>query len=160
MRSVQVDPIGAVSRQKVLAPATELYIHPRITHVDAAAVGVLRDVEGVTTSNLSSSDVSFHALREYVPGDDRRSIHWRTTARTGKLMVRQFEETMRAHLLVMLSTVAADYETEDDFELAVSVAGSLAPRRRCATTVRSACTPRWASSVSPTCWACSTGSPA
>lgn len=126
VRSVQVDPIGAVSRQKVLAPATELYIHPRITHVDAAAVGVLRDVEGVTTSNLSSSDVSFHALREYVPGDDRRSIHWRTTARTGKLMVRQFEETMRAHLLVMLSTVAADYETEDDFELAVSVAGSLA----------------------------------
>ncbi len=126
VRSVQVDPIGAMSRQKVLAPATELYIHPRITHVEAGAVGALRDVEGITTSNLSSSDVSFHALREYVPGDDRRSIHWRTTARTGKLMVRQFEETMRAHLLVLLSTVRADYATEDDFELAVSVVGSLA----------------------------------
>lgn len=126
VRSVQGDPLGAISRQKVLTDAVELFIHPRITHVDGGAFGILRDVEGVTTSNLSSSDVSFHALREYVPGDDRRSVHWRTTARTGKLMVRQFEETMRAHLLILLSTLPADYGTDDDFELAVSTAGSLA----------------------------------
>ncbi len=126
VRSVQGDPLGAISRQKILTEAVELFIHPRITHVDGGAFGILRDVEGVTTSNLSSSDVSFHALREYVPGDDRRSVHWRTTARTGKLMVRQFEETMRAHLLILLSTLPSDYATEDDFELAVSAAGSLA----------------------------------
>lgn len=126
VRSVQADPIGAVSRNKILTPATELYIHPRIAHVEAGAIGMLKDVEGITTTNLSSSDVSFHALREYTPGDDRRAVHWRTTARTGRLMVRQFEETMRAHLVLMLSTVASDYETPDDFELAVSTVGSLA----------------------------------
>lgn len=123
--SVQSDPVGAVSRKKHLTEATELYIHPRIAHVDAGAIGMLKDVEGVTTTNLSSSDVSFHALREYTPGDDRRAVHWRTTARTGKLMVRQFEETMRAHLVLMLSTIESDYETPDDFELAVSTVGSL-----------------------------------
>lgn len=125
VNSVQADPIGAVSRQKILSEATELYIHPRIAHVEAGAIGVLKDIEGITTSNLSSSDVSFHALREYVAGDDRRAVHWKTTARTGRLMVRQFEETMRAHLLILLSTVETDYETEDDFELAVSSVGSL-----------------------------------
>lgn len=126
VRSVQSDPIGAVSRSKQLTEMTELYIHPRVIHVEAGAIGLLKDVEGTTTTtNLSSSDVSFHALREYIPGDDRRAVHWRTTARTGRLMVRQFEETMRAHLVLMLSTIGSDYETPEDFELAVSALGSL-----------------------------------
>lgn len=125
VRSVQADPIGAISRQKTLTDQVQFYIHPTIAHVDLGAIGVLKDVEGITTSSLSSSDVSFHALREYVPGDDRRSVHWRTTARTGKLIVRQFEETMRAHLLIVLSTHQDDYDSDDSFERAVSVAASL-----------------------------------
>lgn len=125
VRSVQTDPIGAISKETVHTEALELYIHPRITPVSSRAIGMLKDVEGVTTSNLSSLDVSFHALREYVPGDDRRAVHWKTTARLGKLMVRQFEETMRAHLVLLLSTQREDYATEDDFELAVSAVGSI-----------------------------------
>ena len=35
------------------------------------------DVEGVASEKLTSSDVSFHALRDYEPGDDRRAVHWR-----------------------------------------------------------------------------------
>ena len=125
VRSAMTDPLAAVSRKKLLSEVSDLFVHPRVVLLEAGAIGFLRDVEGIATQNLSSSDVSFHTLREYVPGDDRRSVHWRTTARTGKLMVRQFEETMRAHLLIMLSTVPDDYASPDDFELAVSVAGSL-----------------------------------
>ncbi len=125
VRSAMTDPLAAVSRKKLLSDVSDLFVHPRVVLLEAGAIGFLRDVEGIATQNLSSSDVSFHTLREYVPGDDRRSVHWRTTARTGKLMVRQFEETMRAHLLIMLSTVPDDYASPDDFELAVSVAGSL-----------------------------------
>ena len=39
--------------------------------MNASTVGFIRDIEGATTQDLSSADVSFHALREYVPGDDR-----------------------------------------------------------------------------------------
>ncbi len=60
-----------------------------------------------------------------MPGDDRRNVHWRSTARTGHLMVRQFEETRRASLVVLLSTRFEDYPHEDDFETAVSAACSL-----------------------------------
>ncbi|HBY22957.1 MAG TPA: DUF58 domain-containing protein, partial [Propionibacteriaceae bacterium] len=87
--------------------------------------GFQSDVEGVTTARLSSSDVSFHALREYSPGDDRRHVHWPTTARTGKLTVRQFEETRRSHHTIFLDTSAAAW-TSDEFELGVSVTASLA----------------------------------
>ena len=126
VRAVQADPVGLIRRTKVFSDPMELCVHPRMVPVELAAVGFLKDVEGITTANLSSSDVSFHALRDYIPGDDRRSVHWRTTARTGRLMVRQFEETMRAHLLLVLSTLRGDYASEDDFEAAVSVTASLA----------------------------------
>lgn len=125
VRAVQADPVGLVHRTKVFTDQVEMFVHPKVVLVEATALGFLKDVEGITTANLSSSDVSFHALRDYVPGDDRRSVHWRTTARTGRIIVRQFEETMRAHLLVLLSTVRADYASEDDFEMAVSTAASL-----------------------------------
>ena len=72
--------------------------------------------------------MSFHALREYVPGDERRYIHWKSTAKTGTYMVRQFEETRRSHLVIALSLANSDYADDDEFELAVSVAGSLGVR--------------------------------
>ncbi len=77
------------------------------------------------TTELSSADVSFHALRDYVPGDDRRHIHWKTTARTNKLMVRQFEETRRAHLAISLSINTDEYDSGPEFEMAISVAASI-----------------------------------
>jgi uncharacterized protein (DUF58 family) len=69
--------------------------------------------------------VSFHALRDYVPGDDRRHIHWKTTARTNNLMVRQFEETRRAHLAISLTINTHEYGSEQEFEMAISAAASI-----------------------------------
>ena len=83
--------------------------------------------QGQPTSIISTSDISFHALREYVPGDDRRYVHWKSTARSvdGTIMVRQFEDTRRNHLAIALDDLEAGYTDERDFELAVSVCGSL-----------------------------------
>jgi uncharacterized protein (DUF58 family) len=124
--SVRTDPLHLVRREQEWSDSVDLYVHPRTVPLGHDSTGFIRDIEGITTQALTSNDVSFHALREYQPGDDRRAIHWRTTARVGKLMVRQFEETRRAHLLIVLPTALADYATEDDFETAISVAGSLA----------------------------------
>ena len=126
VRSVKSDPLGLLQRVKQWSESVELFIHPRVVALNSTTTGFLRDVEGVTTQNLSSSDVAFHTLRDYVPGDDRRSIHWRTTARIGKLMVRQFEETQRAHHLIVLSQRMDDYATDEEFETAISVVASLA----------------------------------
>ncbi|PID98489.1 MAG: DUF58 domain-containing protein, partial [Actinomycetales bacterium] len=63
---------------------------------------------------------------EYIPGDDHRDVHWRSTAHLGTLMVRQFEDTRRAHLLVIFDTRASSWASENEFETGVSVAASLA----------------------------------
>lgn len=125
VRAIKGDPLGLLHRVHTWTKPVELFVHPDVVLLESKAMGFLKDVEGVPTQNLSSSDVSFHALRDYVPGDDRRSIHWRTTARTGKLVVRQFEETMRSHLVILLSLDPDDYAEPEAFELAVSTAGSL-----------------------------------
>ncbi|MGA7203338.1 MAG: DUF58 domain-containing protein, partial [Specibacter sp.] len=125
VRSVRADPLHLLRRQVFWTDPTDLFVHPRTTALDGPAAGFLKDLEGLPTTELSSADVSFHALRDYVPGDDRRHIHWKTTARTGKLMVRQFEETRRAHMAVALSVNTDEYVRDEDFELAISAAASL-----------------------------------
>jgi uncharacterized protein (DUF58 family) len=125
VRSVRQDPLGLLRRQLEWTEPQDLYVHPRTVTLQGSSAGFIRDLEGLPTHDLSSADVSFHALRDYVPGDDRRHIHWKTVARTDTLMVRQFEETRRAHLAIALSTNTAEYATENDFELAVSVAASI-----------------------------------
>ncbi len=125
VRSVRGDPFGIARREVRWTDPVEVFVHPRTVALTGASAGFLKDIEGRPTRILSPSDMSFHALREYVPGDDRRHIHWKTTARTGRLMVRQFEETRRSHLAVALSTNRTDYDDPEEFELAVSVAGSL-----------------------------------
>ena len=124
--TIRGDSLGLVRRVQTWSDATELYIHPRTVAMNASTVGFIRDIEGATTQDLSSADVSFHALREYVPGDDRRAIHWRSTARIGKLMVRQFEETRRSHLLIVLDLDTDAWASDDEFEIGVSAAASMA----------------------------------
>jgi hypothetical protein len=127
-RIVRADPIGLVRREVVWSGVTELYVHPRTVAIPSVSSGFIRDLEGTSTRDLTSSDIAFHALREYTPGDERRSIHWKTTARTGRYMVRQFEETRRSHLMIGLSLAGDDFASDEEFELAVSVAASLGAR--------------------------------
>ncbi|XAS67897.1 DUF58 domain-containing protein [Micrococcaceae bacterium Sec5.7] len=125
VRSVRADPLLLLRRQVLWTEPEDLYVHPKTVALAGSAAGFIRDLEGMPTADLSSADVSFHALRDYVPGDDRRHIHWKTTARTNKLMVRQFEETRRAHLAISLSINTDEYSSEHEFEMAISAAASI-----------------------------------
>jgi uncharacterized protein (DUF58 family) len=128
VRSVRADPVGLVRRELLWAGSEQLIVHPRTIAAASTSTGLIHDLEGQTTRDLSSSDIAFHALREYQPGDERRFIHWKSTAKTGTYMVRQFEQTRRSHLVVAQSLSLDDYESDDEFELAVSVTASLGVR--------------------------------
>lgn len=148
VRTVRADPLGLVRRELEWTDRVDLVVHPYTVSVPSTSTGLIRDLEGSPTRDLTSSDVAFHALREYQSGDDRRHIHWRSTAKTGTYMVRQFEQTRRSHLVVALSTSSSDFASDEEFELAVSVAGSLGVRAvrdgRTIAVVVSAVTPEFA----------------
>ena len=126
--SVRGDPLGLMRREVAWTHRIDLYVHPKTIALAGLASGWIRDLEGMATNDLSPSDVAFHTLREYVPGDDRRHVHWRTSARIGTLMVRQFVDTRRSHLGIVVDCARDRYASDAEFELAMSVAGSLGLR--------------------------------
>jgi uncharacterized protein (DUF58 family) len=124
--SVRGDQLGLIRRAVKWTPPLELFVHPVTTRLNPSQAGLVRDLEGQVSKKITDSDISFHALRAYVPGDDRRYVHWRTSARTGQLMVRQFEESRRSQLTIVHSTRDSYYASENEFELGVSVMASIA----------------------------------
>lgn len=126
--TVRGDPLGLMRREVSWTDVIELFVHPRIVGLDPLGSGLLRDLEGQSSNDVSLSDPAFHTLRDYAAGDDRRYIHWRTSARTGRLMVRQFVDTRRIHATLVVDRDPASYGSEEEFEIALSAAGSIAVR--------------------------------
>ncbi|MET0673088.1 MAG: DUF58 domain-containing protein [Microbacterium pygmaeum] len=126
--TVRSDPVGLLRREHAFDDVHELFVHPRTVVLPSTSAGVIRDLEGAPTRRLVDADMSFHAIREYTPGDSRRQVHWKSTAKTGQLMVRQYEESRRSRMAVVLGDAAAEYADADEFELAVSSAASLGLR--------------------------------
>ena len=112
------DPVGLLRREHAFDDAHELYVHPRTVPVPSSSAGLIRDLDGSPTTRLVDADMSFHAIREYAPGDSRRQVHWKSTATTGTLMVRQYEESRRSRMLIALATAETEFANEDEFELA------------------------------------------
>jgi hypothetical protein len=132
--TVRGDPFGLVRRTVPWSEVVELVVHPITVGIESLGAGVLRDLEGQTTNETSTSDLAFHTLREYAPGDDRRYIHWRSSARASALsgettlLVRQFLDTRRSHLTAIVDGQASSYLDEIDFETAISAAASVVRR--------------------------------
>lgn len=122
------DPLGLFRREVTWSDVHEIFVHPVITPLEPLGAGLIRDLEGNVSENVSQSDLAFHALREYTPGDDLRHIHWRSSARHGQLLVRQFLDTRRSHLNIVVDSDPASYRDPEDFELAISAAASLLVR--------------------------------
>ena len=126
--AVRTDPLGLLRREAVTQAAVDLFVHPKIIALESLSPGLQRDLEGQATRDLSVSDLAFHTLRDYVPGDDRRHVHWRSSAKVGRLLVRQFQDTRRSQLTVVVDGATTSYAADEEFELAMSVAGSVCVR--------------------------------
>ncbi|WP_432106866.1 DUF58 domain-containing protein [Streptomyces sp. AA1529] len=130
LRLERTEPLGLARRVRVFGPGEggtdTLLVRPRVCPLPVLPSGTAHHVEGPTSDTADEGSLTFHALREYVLGDDLRRVHWRSTARTGTLMVKQLVDVSLPHTTLVLDTRTAAYRTEDDFELAVDCAASVA----------------------------------
>jgi len=124
------DPFGLAQRRWELLGADELLVWPRIhdVRVPEQLGGRVHSVTelGPEVSQVGDGD-EFLTLREYEQGDDLRRVHWRSTARTGRMMIRQHEARRHARALVILDVRPECYD-EESFEQAVEAAGSIVHR--------------------------------
>jgi len=74
----------------------------------------------------AGSSADLLALRNYEPGDSHRLIHWKASARAGRLLVRQFAAEGSENFMLWLRTPANVWTRPEQFELLVSFAATLA----------------------------------
>ncbi len=122
-------PFGLTARQAALTPAEEVIVLPRLGRVHR---GRLRRRLATAAPHPArvhrpgrrdpEAQADFHSLRAFRTGDSPRWIHWRTSARRGELMVREFEDEYTDNLLVVLDLGAA---LTPAVEAAVSLAATV-----------------------------------
>lgn len=121
------DPFGLFRGfAKVPLAQTTLILPKRYPLPPIAMPGTMKYQEGgvAMASNIGRSE-EFVSLREYRRGDPYRHIHWRSWAKTGKPIVKEFEDEFFVRHALVLDTFIDDPRSEA-FEEAVSVAASFA----------------------------------
>jgi uncharacterized protein (DUF58 family) len=129
-------PFGLVYRRKELTPAEEILVLPRLGRLHR---GLFRRLLRSAASDQdrrwrqprrhAAAQEQFHGLRPFRTGDNPRSVHWRTSARRGEWMVREFEDIPSENLLLVFDPTIS-VGGEDAFEAAVSLAATIAAEWR------------------------------
>lgn len=120
------DPFGLASSSTEGAGVTELTVWPAVDDVLPLPHTTGDDpLAGTDHPNaLASNGDDFYALRPYVIGDDLRRVHWKSSARTEELLVRQDEMPWQGRATVILDGRRGSH-SDESFERAVSAAASV-----------------------------------
>ncbi|MFQ6399072.1 DUF58 domain-containing protein [Nocardia sp. KC 131] len=101
-----IGPLGVAGRQtRRTVPARVRALPPfRSERLMRSKVKRLQHLEGRNVANLRGQGTEFDSFREYVAGDDVRSIDWRATARANDVLVRTWRPERNRHMLMLLDT--------------------------------------------------------
>ena len=120
----RADPFGLCRRVRALGGPQVISVHPRSLALRPLPTGMSRNLEGPSSDTSPMGTVTFHRLREYVVGDDLRNVHWASTAKVGKLVVRQYVDTAQPYTVVLVDLRPSVFSPET-FEEAMDVAASV-----------------------------------
>jgi uncharacterized protein (DUF58 family) len=120
--AVVEDPFGLARSETVLDPGASHLVYPRLVELDSlfSEAGRLRQ-GGRRLLLRRPTGYDLHSVREHVEGESLRAVHWPSTARRGRLMVKELEDAPRDELAVLLDCAGAG----EPFEVAVRCTGSL-----------------------------------
>ncbi len=113
--------------KRVISPSDSILILPKRYKLPAFIMeGTARDHSGgLAQSNMSGLSDDFRGLRPYRPGDTLKQMDWAAWARTGKPIVREYENFFFPRYGLVLDT-NGEFEHPEHFEEAVSLAASFA----------------------------------
>lgn len=119
------DPFGFLRFARRFTQRTEVVVYPRSYDLGGFPLGG-RGVEPEAWGAFARQGDEFSTLREYRHGDERRHIHWKSVARTGELIVREFSASSPRRYAVVLDLHRAGLRVpEAEIEDAVSAAASV-----------------------------------
>ncbi|MGB0113280.1 MAG: DUF58 domain-containing protein [Ilumatobacteraceae bacterium] len=119
------DPLGIASTSTVIADLDEVVVAPRALMLDMPQLGqgVLGAALLDRARRLGPGD--FHGLREYAIGDEPRTIHWRASARSDTLMVKEHTVEGLHRCTVVFDAAPGSHASPASFERGITAAASL-----------------------------------
>ncbi|PYT52360.1 MAG: hypothetical protein DMG43_11965 [Acidobacteria bacterium] len=128
-------PFGFLQKARHLNLKTEALVYPSVEPTEEY-LDILPGLQGALESLVKGRGQDLYALRDYLPTDSARHVHWKASARLGSLMVREFTREDESRILLVLdphlsaaesSGLASGVATRNDrFERAVTICASLA----------------------------------
>jgi uncharacterized protein (DUF58 family) len=125
-------PFGLVEHRVTIALSDQIVVYPSIGRLTRRWFQMHRQATENRRGqrhDRSAQQVEYHGLRDYRSGDSPRWIHWRTSARRGELMVKEFEQQNEQDLAILidpwLPRTKAAPEQREALELAISFAATL-----------------------------------
>lgn len=98
-------PFGLIERRVTTLDPAELLVYPRVGHLTRRWQIVQRqssETKRGQRHDRSAQQQEYHGLRDYRPGDSPRWIHWRTSARLGEPMIKEFEQQSEQDLAILI----------------------------------------------------------
>jgi uncharacterized protein (DUF58 family) len=125
LEALRTDPLGLARTRLTVSGTVEVIVYPRVHRISPPPGGREQPaaVRNRAFTQASRRD-TFAGLREYVAGDDLRLVHWRSSARTGDLVVRQ-DEQPRPQATAVVLDVRRTAHAGLSLEQATSVAASV-----------------------------------
>lgn len=127
----RTDPLRLAATAAVALPDQPLLVYPRFYSMDEFIVPLGRRYQpgGIPLSSSLGDSIEFVGTREYRAGDPIKHIHWRSWARRGKPVVKEFQEEYFCRIALILDTFLppkAGARQQRAFEAAISVLASIA----------------------------------
>lgn len=124
------DPLGLAERRSLQAGKTTLLVLPRLSRIEDFELLAGRVLGiGLKPGTSVKGAGEFRGIRPHQPGEPLSRVHWKSTAKTGILMLRETEEAPRAENVVLVDGWAQAVVGErplDTFEKSIVAAGTLA----------------------------------
>ncbi len=120
-------PFALFIKSRLVGELTEVIVFPEVRAMPPPAPRAQN--LGETAHSRIGRRGEFFGLREYREGDDRRAIHWRSSARTARMLVREYEEEAQRRVTLFCDNSLAEGASaadEEALEHAISLTASLA----------------------------------
>jgi uncharacterized protein (DUF58 family) len=108
-------PLGLVERSRIFTVAGETLVYPRIGQISPKWRQRLVGATELVASNQPHHGLfhdEFNQLREFRSGDNPRAIHWRSTARRGELILREFQQNRQRTLGIVLDLFGSNVRND------------------------------------------------
>jgi uncharacterized protein (DUF58 family) len=129
----RTDPLGLASTRRVVHPAQTVLAYPRFYGLETLALPVGRRYQpgGIPLASSLGDSTEFVGTRDFREGDPLRRVHWRSWARRGRPVVKEYHDEYFSRVALVLDTYLPPRPRAADragFEAAISLLASIADR--------------------------------